>query len=136
LLVLNKYEPRSSIKAEHIQASIKHPVYTVIERDDRATPAQRSGLIKFRQRADTLRRSGPADQSYARTAYDVFASAADLMADLQRTRYTAVSNEVAQVRAAVQALRPDQPLEQQADQVRTFFDRAATALQAMARTQG
>ena len=37
LLVLNKYDPRSSVKPEHIESSIKHPVYMVIERDDRAT---------------------------------------------------------------------------------------------------
>ncbi len=37
LLVLNKYDAKSSVKPEHIEASIKHPVFTVIERDDRAT---------------------------------------------------------------------------------------------------
>lgn len=37
LLVLNKYDPKSGIRPEDIQSSIKHPVYAVIERDDRAT---------------------------------------------------------------------------------------------------
>ncbi|MBI5879830.1 MAG: response regulator [Chloroflexi bacterium] len=37
LMILSKHDPRSSITAQDIQASIKHPVYAVIERDDRAT---------------------------------------------------------------------------------------------------
>ncbi len=37
LLVLNKYDPKSTIKPDDIQASIKHAVYSMIERDDRAT---------------------------------------------------------------------------------------------------
>ena len=36
LLVLSKFDSRSSISSQDIQASIKHPVYAVIERDDRA----------------------------------------------------------------------------------------------------
>jgi pilus assembly protein CpaE len=37
LLILNKFDQRSSITPQDIQASIKHPVFAVIERDDRAT---------------------------------------------------------------------------------------------------
>ena len=36
LLVLSKFDPKSSITSQDIQASIKHPVYAMIERDDRA----------------------------------------------------------------------------------------------------
>jgi pilus assembly protein CpaE len=35
-LILNKFDPKSTISAQDIQASIKHPVYAIIERDDRA----------------------------------------------------------------------------------------------------
>jgi pilus assembly protein CpaE len=37
LLVLSKFDQKSSITSQDIQASIKHPVYAVVERDDRAT---------------------------------------------------------------------------------------------------
>ena len=36
LLVVSKFDPKSTITSQDIQASIKHPVYAVIERDDRA----------------------------------------------------------------------------------------------------
>jgi len=44
LLVLSKFDPKSTITSQDIQASIKHPVYAVIERDDRsATQAIQTG---------------------------------------------------------------------------------------------
>jgi len=36
-MILSKHDPRSSITPQDIQASIKHPVYAAIERDERTT---------------------------------------------------------------------------------------------------
>src|SRR5262245_55141851 len=35
-LIVNKFDPKSTISAQDIQASIKHTVYAIVERDDRA----------------------------------------------------------------------------------------------------
>jgi pilus assembly protein CpaE len=44
VLILSKYVQRNSITPQDIQASIKHPVYAVVERDDRAaTQAAQTG---------------------------------------------------------------------------------------------
>lgn len=37
LLILNKFDPKSSVTPQDIQSSIKHPIFAAIERDDRAT---------------------------------------------------------------------------------------------------
>lgn len=84
------------------------------------------------QRAEMLQ-SDPTSLKHADQTRQAFVTAAELMATMQQQRHPALSDQVAQVRQAAEAINARQPLLNQTSKVETFFQRASDALQAMAR---
>ena len=76
-------------------------------------------------------------KSYLAYAREAFRTAASLMSTLQQRyypeqRYPNLAAEVAQLRSAAELVLPARMLLEQTSDVQRFFDRAATALRAMA----
>ena len=74
---------------------------------------------------------GAAAPEHARAAAPVFRQAAEAMTTVQRAHHADAADEVNAAREAAQGVSADRPLQEQADAVRAFFDRAVAALQAM-----
>lgn len=78
-------------------------------------------------RASRLERDSSSSQ-HADEARQMFLSLAGLLTSVQKLRAPDMSAEASSVGDAANAVRADQPLLDQKEQVRAFFDRAATAL--------
>jgi len=80
--------------------------------------------------ADAMQRES-SSLKHANFAHQAFMIAADVMKDLQQSRFPNASNDVQQVRQAANDVEAGTPLLDQRSQIRQFFDRAATAVRAM-----
>lgn len=94
-----------------------------------------TNLQRLRQSAEALQRD-PTSPRHAEMTRQAFTAAADVMSDVQQTRFPALANQVSEVREAATAVSPDRPLLEQREAVRTFFDRAANTLSVMAGRAG
>jgi hypothetical protein len=100
-------------------------------RDTAAAATVRPRLDVLRARADSAQRDTlPAER--ARRAGEAFVLASELLQTLQDRTPPSLTDRAAEARQAAAAVRADQPLSQQPDAVRRFFERAAAALRGMA----
>ena len=100
------------------------------QRNPGTAGALRAELDAVRAQADSLQRN-PQSTEHARYTREAFRAAAGLMGALQQRHYSNLSNEVAEVRRAADAVQPDRPLLEQVANVQRFFDQSAAALRAM-----
>jgi hypothetical protein len=106
------------------------------QRNAGSAAALNAELDALRAQADSLQRN-PQSTEHARYAREAFRTAASLMSTLQQRyypeqRYPNLAAEVAQLRSAAELVLPARMLLEQTSDVQRFFDRAATALRAMA----
>jgi hypothetical protein len=97
-------------------------------------PRVRERFAEFQQKADRIQRD-PQSLAHAGQVRDVFTSAAEAISALQEDRWPDASdlqNQIAQVRTAAGRVDADRPLLDQTSAVKTFFDRAAVVVRAMA----
>lgn len=80
--------------------------------------------------ADRLQ-TEPQSLKHADLAHAAFASAAQLLQDVQQKRFPNAGAQVAAVRSAADGISKDRPLLEQGATIKSFFDRAADALRAM-----
>lgn len=91
-------------------------------------------IAALRERADALQRdwSSTKHAGHTRVAFD---SAAALIESMQQQRFPNLGSEAASVRQAATNVKPDGMLLEQTAEVKQFFDRAASAVRAMADTR-
>ena len=89
-------------------------------------------LAELRERADALQRD-PTSTEHALQAREAFLLASGLMQQMQEARFGDLAAEVREVNDAALAVEADQLLLPQIADVERFFERAANAVQAMAR---
>lgn len=87
----------------------------------------------IRGQADTLR-ANVASSRHADVTRKAFLSLSGLMAAMQQELATELRDEIAEVRRAAEAVRPDAPLLDQRGRVQDFFDRSANVVRQMAKT--
>lgn len=87
--------------------------------------AQRDTLT---QRVEAIQQD-PMSTQHANKVRDAFLSVADLMESIQQKRFPDAAQTVSQVRQSAESISETEPLLEQSEDVRTFFDRAADALQ-------
>jgi len=80
--------------------------------------------------ADRLQ-TEPQSLKHADLAHAAFASAAQLLQDVQQRRFPNVSAQVVSVRQAAEAVSKDRPLLEQRTEINRFFTSAADAVRAM-----
>lgn len=106
-------------------------IEAVAVRDTAVAAKVRPRLDVLRAQADSAQRDSlPAER--ARRAGEAFVLASELLQTLQEGTPPALTDRAAEARQAAAAVRSDQPLSEQTDAVRRFFDRAAAALRGMA----
>lgn len=102
-----------------------------ITRQDRSTePNIQPSIAAMRQGAEALNESA-AGPEHAAAVKRVLDQAVTAMNELQRARFPSASDAVNGLRDAANAVSGSQPLLEQEDEVREFFQRAAAAVQAM-----
>ncbi len=97
-------------------------------------PRARERFAEFQQKADRIQ-GDPQSLGHAGQVRDVFTSAAVAISALQEDRWPDASelqNQIAQVQTAAERVDADRPLLDQTSAVKTFFDRAAVVVRAMA----
>jgi len=97
-------------------------------------PRARERFAEFQQKADRIQ-VDPQSLGHAGQVRDVFTSAAGAISALQEDRWPDASelqNQIAQVQTAAERVAADRPLLDQTSAVKTFFDRAAVVVRAMA----
>ncbi len=97
-------------------------------------PRVRERFAEFQQKADRIQ-VDPQSLGHAGQVRDVFTSAAGAISALQEDRWPDASelqNQIAQVQTAAERVDADRPLLDQTSAVKTFFDRAAVVVRAMA----
>lgn len=104
------------------------------ERDGARSTDVEQQLAQLRQQADTIQ-ADPHATTHAASIRTAFIAAADLMATLQRQRYSNLDAQVTQVRRAAEAIDPAQLTLAQKPQVGAFFAQASETLRMMAQTR-
>lgn len=102
----------------------------ITKQDGATEPNLRPRIASLREAAEAISERAAAPEHAAAIA-PVFRQAADAMSDLQRARFPEAGDEVEAVRDAAGRVTAEQPLQQQRDAVKAFFDRAVEAVRAM-----
>lgn len=87
------------------------------------------------QRAEAIQED-PTSPQHANKVRDAFLSATDLMESIQEKHHPDAAPAVAEVRQAAESISPEEPLLDQSEDVKAFFDRAGDALQRITGTAG
>lgn len=106
----------------------------IVETRQVAGDSVRERLEGFQRTADRIQEN-PEATDHANRVRDAFMGAADLMAAVQQSRWSDVSelrNDIEQVRLGAAAIDGARPLLDQTTAMREFFDRAAAAVRRMA----